>query len=123
MDSRRCGRGHGGRKGGITCHKACRGALLRHLAAGCTTTPRGNIRRSYCSSPAPHHSGDGGAGRADSSNSGCGGGGGVRSLRKSARLGQKDGVLANSLGVHQVSRNVVPHRTHYDPFQQHQTEP
>lgn len=122
MDSRRGGRGHGGRKGGVTCDKACRGALLCHLTAGCPTASRGNVWRSYRSSPAPHHCGDGGGDRADLTNSGCSGCG-VRSLRKSARLGQKDGVLANTLGVHQVCGHVVPHRTHYDPFQQHQTEP
>lgn len=117
MDSRRGG------KRGMTRHKACRRALLGDLAARCSATSRWNVWGSSGSSSAPHHSGDSGAEGANYSNSSSGGCGGVRTLGKSARFGQKDGVLAHTLGIHQVCRHVVSHRTHYNPFQQHQAEP
>lgn len=121
MDSRHGGQG--GSKGGMTRDQTRRRALLGHLAARCSATSRWNVWGSSCSSSAPHHCGDGGAEGADYSDSSSGGCGGVGTLRKSAWFGQKDGVLANSLGIHQVRRHVVSHRAHYDPFQQHQAEP
>lgn len=60
--------------------------------------------------------GGGGRGR-----SGCCGG--FHSLGERAGLGEEEGVLAHSLGVHQVRGHVLLDGAYHDPFKQHEAEP
>lgn len=54
---------------------------------------------------------------------GGGRGGGLHGLGEGAGLGEEEGVLAHSLGVHQVGGHVFLDGAHHDPFEQHEAEP